>query len=363
MCHFSPFTTNLIMPLASIQSILSVENHNNADSLDVVKVLGYHCIVKRDQWKPDDLCVFIEPDSVLPDAPWADFYRAKSNRVKAIRLRGVWSMGIVESLQNVGITSFVEEILGSPVSALKPGSDVTSFLGVTKYEPPAPQDLSASGPYGFGIPKTDETRYQSIEPSQMPPWGTLVDVTLKIDGQSWSAVCKLNLIEDYPDDLMGSPYTAECAVGGRSFLYKPDCDNAYTRNERRYNVLGKLEAFCRANHASLALRGESYGSGIQKGGHNPHSKVPADLALFSTWLIDERRYATKGHPFYIHTIAPILGLPTVPVLQKDVPLTPELISHYDEGIETIDGKPFEGVVIQHPGGSFKVINKAYDSKK
>lgn len=332
------------MSLASIQSIVSVEHHSNADSLDIVKVLGYHCIVKRNQWKVGDLCIFIEPDSVLPDASWAVFYKAKSSRVRAIRLRGIWSMGIVESLSilppHLSLRAFL------PV-----GLDVTEALGVIKYEPPMPQDLSASGPYGFGIPKTDETRWQSLG-DQLPPWGTLVDVTLKIDGQSWSALVKLD-----PDG------TAERGVGGRSFLYKLDCDNAYIRNEKRYDVLNKLEAFCRTNNVSLALRGESYGPGIQKGEHNPHSKGESGLALFSTWLIDERRYATKGHPLYIYDLAPKLGLPTAPVIERNVPLTPELIARYDEGLEKIDGKPFEGVVIQHEGGSFKIINKFYDSKK
>lgn len=88
------------------------------------------------------------------------------------------------------------------------------------------------------------------------------------------------------------------------------------------------------------------------------------LALFSTWLIDERKYANKGHSYYIHNIAAQLGLPTVPVLEKDVVLTKELIFKYDEGMSKLpDGNPFEGVVVQHAGGSFKVINKSYDALK
>src|SRR5579872_6798667 len=88
--------------LASIQKIVEVRHHNNADKLDIVKVLGYEAIVNRDAWKVGDLCVFIEPDSVLPsDKKWTEFYRAKSSRVRAIRLRGSWSFGIVESLSNL----------------------------------------------------------------------------------------------------------------------------------------------------------------------------------------------------------------------------------------------------------------------
>lgn len=327
------------MKLASIQPILSVEKHPNADLLDVVQVLGYKAIVKRDQWKVGDLCIFIEPDSVLPEVPWSAFYRAKSGRVKAIRLRNVWSFGIVESAAVTGYTGPME-----------PNLDVTEALGITKFEPPAPQDLNASGPYGFGIPKTDEDRYQSI--ADEIPWGAVVDVTLKVDGQSFTALRKKN--ED------GS---VVLEVGGRTFLYKLDCDNNYTRNAKNHQILEKLAAFCEENNVNLAIRGESYGQGIQKFGHNPHSKKPLGLALFSTWLIDERQYARKGHPFYIFDLAPKLGLPTVPVLEKDVVLTPELIKKYAEELVTINGEMFEGVVIQHKEGSFKIISLHYDSKK
>lgn len=348
--------------LASIQQIVSVERHPNADSLDIAQVKEYKAIVKRDQWKVGDLCVFIEPDAQLPDGPsWTAFYRAKSSRVRAIKLRGVFSFGIVESLSILG------EVANAEVNrwTLRAGVDVTEHLGITKYEAPQPQDLNASGPYGHGIPKTDEERYQSIEDL---PYGQPVDVTLKVDGQSWSAFCKLEPEQDGPAFEMVQSFKAVCGVGGRSFLYKPESDNHFTRNERKHGVLAKLEAYCRANEVSLCLRGEQYGQGIQKGSHNPHSKLPVDLALFSTWLMDERRYATKGHPLYIHNLAPQLGLPTVPVLERDVILTPELIKRYAEELETVSingapPQPFEGVVINHASGSFKVINLSYDARK
>jgi hypothetical protein len=44
-------------------------------------------------------------------------------------------------------------------------------------------------------------------------------------------------------------------------------------------------------------------------------------------------------------------------------LTPEVIKHYAEDISEIDGKPFEGVVVKHKNGSFKILNMAYDSMK
>ena len=332
------------MSLASIQRVVSSDKHPGADLLDITQVLGYRCITKRGQYAAGDLVVFIEPDTVLPQVPWSVFYRSKSNRVKAVKLRGEWSFGIIESVANVGYTGPVTEDL-----------DITDAIGVTKYVVPEPQDLSAAGPYGFGIPRTDETKWQSVRDL---PWGEPCDVTLKIDGQSWSAL--ISLI-NAPDHVMCGDIVR--AIGGRSFLYQLDTINNYTRNEQQYGVLEKLEVFCREHNTSLCLRGESYGVGIQKGGHNPHAKLPVSLALYSTWLIDERRYARKGDPFYIFDIAPKMGLPTVPVIERDVPLTRELIAKYDEGLTEVLGQPFEGVVINHARGSFKVINKHYDAKK
>lgn len=326
------------MSLASIQRIVAVEKHSNADLLDIAQVINYKVVVKRDQWKTGDLCVFIEPDSLLPQLPWSVFYRSKSSRVKAIKLRGEWSFGIIESFANVGYAGPVEE-----------GLDITEAMGVIKYEAPQPQDLQASGPFGFGIPRTDESKWSGIRDL---PYGEPCDVSLKIDGQSFSSFVKLN----------GSDPIEE-GIGGRSFLYQLDCINNYTQNQANYDVLNKLNYFCRQNKISLCIRGESYGKGIQKSAINPHSKMSLGLAFYSTWLIDERRYARKGDPYYIFDIVPKMGLPTVPIIEKDVILTRELIEKYERGITTINGQPFEGVVINHAMGSFKVINLDYDSKK
>lgn len=302
---------------ATIQKIVKVAPHDNADSLDIATVKGYECIVKRGQYKEGDLIVFIEPDSQLPDKKWAEFYKAKSNRVKAIKLRNRWSFGIIESVSNVEY--------GSPIVE---GLDISNVLGVTHWEPPQPQDLQAKGGLPYGIVKTDEERFQSLDSI---PYGEICDVTLKIDGQ--------NINFYYTSD---GPSKGVC---GRTMEWKTDADNNYTRNEKKHNVLNKLEAFCIANNVNLCIRGESYGVGIQKNPNNPHSKLPVDLAFFSTWLIDSREYARKGHPFYIFDLAKKLDLPTVPMLEKDVILTKELIEKYDEKLTEIDGKLFAFLLI------------------
>lgn len=311
------------MKLATIEVITGLSAHNNADSLEFAHVLGFKCIVRKaDQFRVGEKVVFIQPDTVLPDATWSAVFKAKSSRVKAIKLRGQWSEGII----------IRPEIVDCPEGEI--GSDMSATIGVRKYDPPLPQDLSTKGPLPFGIPQTDEDRYNNYDNL---PYGQLVDVTLKIDGQSLSAY------------RLGD----EVGVCGRTLEYKLECDNDFTRN------------FARLRHGlvdGLCFRGEQYGQDIQNSGNNPHSQLPVGVAFFSVWIIAERRYARKGEVQYAYELLPLLGLPTVPALERDVVLTPELITKYAD-MPNLNGTPFEGVVIQHAGGSFKVINKDYDSKK
>ena len=83
----------------------------------------------------------------------------------------------------------------------------------------------------------------------------------------------------------------------------------------------------------------------------------------AVYLVEQREHAEKGHPFYFLNVARSLGLPVADIIEENVVLTPELVQKYSTGIDKINGKPFEGVVVKHSTGSFKIINKHYDSKK
>ena len=230
---------------------------------------------------------------------------------------------------------------------LEIGQDVTDLLNIVHYEPPVPQQLDAKGLLPFNIPKTDEKRWE--EQLNKLPFGELVDVTLKIDGQSWSSYYHLF------DDIFG--------VLGRTLEYKMDCPNNYTNLVTKYNIKSKLKQYCEENNVSLCIRGESYGEGIQSMPNNPHSKLQKDLAIFSVYNIDKKEYERKGSNHYFINVAKALNLPHVMIVEENVILTQELIDKYSTGITTINGVSFEGVVVQHANGSFKIINKDYDSKK
>jgi len=185
------------------------------------------------------------------------------------------------------------------------------------------------------------------------PWEQPCDITLKIDGKSATYYCKLN--DDKTD-------VAEYGVTSRSMNMKLDHDNHYTLAGRKHQIEQKLTAYCLKHKVSLALRGEVFGIGIQSMNHNPFSKVPLGLACFSVYNIDECRYERIGDPHYVFRLCEEMLIPTVPLVEK-APFDIGIVSKYSEQLDKMDGKPFEGVVVNSQQGSFKIINKHYDAKK
>lgn len=100
--------------LASIQQITDLQPIPGADAILVASVLGWKCVVRRDEFKVGDHCVYFEIDSLLPVADWTDFLRkgdARPFRLRTIKLRGVRSQGLALPLshfEKFGFT-FAEE--------------------------------------------------------------------------------------------------------------------------------------------------------------------------------------------------------------------------------------------------------------
>lgn len=327
---------------ASIEIIDSVVPHPNADRLDIVKILGFQCVTMKGLYIGGEKIVYVRPDSVLPVEDWTEGYRKYApKRVKPVDLRGEWSKGMIVPF------SLLPEDKQAELEKLNVGDDVAELLNITHYEAPQPEEKGAIGELPYFIGETDEVLYENI--IEKIPFGELCDVTLKADGTSNSFFYKIE------DDRFG--------ILGRRLEYAADALNNYVANVERYDLKTKLIAFCKKYNVSLCIRGESYGKGIQSNAHNPFAFMPNGWAMFSVYKMDELRYAHKGSPLYYATIADELQLPTVPMLEKDVVLTMELIKKYESELKEINGKPFEGVVIKHSKGSFKVINNHYDAKK
>jgi RNA ligase (TIGR02306 family) len=329
--------------LATIEVIEDIFPHPDpeVERLEIAKVLNFTCVVGKGSFKKGDLCILIQPDSVLPDTEWAAPYKKFcKTRIRAVKVRGFISFGVIEKF------SLLHQTENNSTHDYYVGTDVTKLLGITKYEPPAPQDLQAKGNLPFNIPKTDETLWCNIR-NLKDYLGQKVDISTKYDGSSCSFY--------YKDGQFG--------VLSRSLEIKPECENKYTSHISRYNLYTKLASYCETHKVNLCLRGESYGQGIQNLKNNPHSKLPLNIAFYSVWLIDEMKYTGKGEKHYFVNVCKELDLPYVDILEEDVELTYDLIKKYDEQLEKVNGNYFEGVVVKATNFSFKIINKHYDSKK
>lgn len=107
----------------------SLRKHDNADSLSVATIKGWECVVKTEDFKDEGpLAVYIPSDMVAAaDHPILGFLEGK--RIRPVRLRGVFSQGILLPLTRIVRTYNLKSLPHE-------GDDLSSLLQVKRYEPP-----------------------------------------------------------------------------------------------------------------------------------------------------------------------------------------------------------------------------------
>jgi len=116
--------------LAHIEVIESLHPIEGADKIEMAKVLGWQCVVKKGEFQVNQAIVYVEVDAVMPDKPEYEFLRDRKFRVRTIKLRGQISQGLVLP---------IESTLGIP-NMYNIGDDVTDDLGITKYLSPSERE-------------------------------------------------------------------------------------------------------------------------------------------------------------------------------------------------------------------------------
>lgn len=109
----STHTVNII----EIEQVLP---HENAERLELVPVAGWQAVVKKGDFKPGDKAIYIEPDYTVPTTRPEFAFLARDgkerHRLKAVRLRGVLSYGLLipvpAELANASVGDNVMEALG-----------------------------------------------------------------------------------------------------------------------------------------------------------------------------------------------------------------------------------------------------------
>ncbi|MER7951754.1 RNA ligase (ATP) [Streptomyces sp. NPDC096079] len=314
--------------------VLTVHPHPNADALELAQVGLYRAVVAKGAYETGDVAVYIPEQAVLPLALVEELgltgrlAGGNADRVKAVRLRGELSQGIVCRPAALAGTDLAR--------AAADGVDFAQTLGITKWVPPIPPTMS-----GDVEPAPDLLPWVDIEnlrryPDVFEP-GEPVVLTEKLHGTA----CLLTF---HAED--GRVQVSSKGFGGKGLALREDPRNLYWRAVHGHGLAAVAERLAqRLGARRVGLFGEVYGSGVQ------------DLAYGA-----DARSETVGYALF-DVSAEIDGqvrwLDPEEVLESgEVPLVPRLYSGpYDldtvlahaSGRETVSGREAhlrEGVVIR-----------------
>jgi hypothetical protein len=355
--------------LASIQKIVSIDPIPDADAIEKATVLGWECVVaKKENFKVNDLVVYIEVDSIVPPKPEFEFLRDRKFRIKTIKLRKTLSQGLIMPLSILSSKNYNE------------GDDITEVLGIIKYDPQGDKERSENErklalsknritryfsryswfrnmfsflqPKKQGFPKfikkTDEDRIQLFPHICENEADTTFQVTEKIDGQSLTAF----LVKKPKRFWQKQNY--EFGVCSRNLLLKKPNDSSWWTVAKKYdleNVLKKLIG----DKDFVALQGEVLGEGIQG---NKYKITGYDLYIFNLIYPDGLVNSVDAR-----NILKDYGLKFVPILDTNFKLKPTI----SENVDYAKGKSVlldilrEGVVLRcyDKSLSFKIINPEF----
>ena len=334
------------MSHASIQTIDELLPIEGADRIELAKLGNYQTVVQKDRYSVGDKVVFVSADAVLPteaDATgsnWAESYLEYApRRVKIIKLRGVFSEGIVVPANEV-LNEALMYGYGSLDEIDYAQMPLDDILRIKHFDPPVPQISGAiAGRLPSWLPKTDAERWENVWKEGEEYYGALTE---KVDGTS--ATFALD------------PETLLVRVFSRNMELDYNSNNIYTRVMKMYAIDDVLARAYDEHGIAFAVRGEIFGEGIQSRKTNPHSKLPLDFAMFSILDIDSQVYRQFDGE-YMRWFS--IDIPTVQYFGKSFMTTEKAEEHaLHEGREgyvlwptVYDTKPI------------KILCKPYDASK
>jgi RNA ligase (TIGR02306 family) len=338
-------------PLVEIQGF---GKHKNADTLNITQVEGSCCIFKEGAFKKGDWAVFIPVNSVVPlDHPAFEWLKdpkkpdAKTHRVKARRLRGVFSDGFlvpvwdlraklvaevgdeeVQHFERVGDTNKLVAMTLLGGVHVKLGQDCAQLLGVTKHEEALPPHMNTGNEADPGFMPT-----YNVEPWKKYK-GEFVDgeevvVTEKIHG------CNSRFA--FRD---GRLYVAS------HHSYKTEDErNLWWAVAFQYGLVEKMQKL-----DGYALYGEVYGDGIQD---LKYGCASGERKFVAFDLYDMKNGVFLNYDDFCRLTSEH-GIPRAPCLYRG-PYSPTLVEFHTNPVEeegkpllsALDGKTLrEGIVIR-----------------
>ena len=350
--------------LASIKTVSDLAPIEGRDRIVLAMIDGWSVIVKRDEFKVGDKCVYVEIDSVLPEKEEFEFLRKNNFRIKTMKMAGVISQGIC----------FPLSILPPKVGGYKLDEDVTAVIGVKQYERTMDKDpqpratpkkkyprflmriplfrklvLPKKKQKGFPsfISKTDETRIQNM-PFVLRDKRRWV-ATEKIDGQSGSFCLvrhksRVPFVKDRFEYIVCSRNLRLWSKDNSSYWSVSD---RYQIEKTLKNMIGDMDW--------IAIQGECIASNVQG---NKYKVNAPDLYVFNLIYPDGRLDSMTAKK-----ICNDNGLKFVPIVQTGyvLPDTIAEVLDYAHGQSAIGDTIREGIVFRSEDGqhSFKAVDPLF----
>lgn len=306
---------------------VEVAEHPDADRLAVARIGGYECVVGKGQYASGDRAVYLPEAAILPDSLVAELglvgrlAGSAANRVKAVRLRGVLSQGLLVPLGSPHLAD------AGPLSI---GDDARELLGIEKYVPPIPvhmQGIVAPGP-GASF---------DVEPWQehlgVFTRGEPVQVTEKLHG----TFCQMGF------DLDEGPFVASKSMAGKTSFVLDAAENEANLYVRAWRAVAEqLEAVARRRTRSVTLCGEVAGPRVQ----DLHYNLTEPTFFVFDALAGPPSERNWVSPRGVQDLAAELGTAHVPVLESEWSFGPDEVMRLAEQPSALGGGLREGVVVR-----------------
>ena len=319
--------------MASFESkihALRIEPHPNADRLELAAVGGFRCVVGKGSFTDGDLAAYIPEGSICPDWLIAELglegklAGSKKNRVKAVKLRGALSQGLVYPVQD-------GTVRGRPVAE---GDEVTDLLELVKYEPPIPTTLQGEVTAMHGATIHYDIENVKKYPDELRD-GEPVVFTEKLHG-TW---CCLGWHPDH------GPIVTSKGMSDRGMallLNEANESNLYVRTWRAYEAAFEtVRIRLAADGRPFYVLGEVFGRGVQD---LHYSEPNPAFRVFDAYLGEPRcgRYLAQDE------MEAALGelFPLVPMLYRGPFSTALMLEHTDGATALGGGHVREGIVVK-----------------
>ncbi|MGW0896687.1 RNA ligase (ATP) [Streptomyces goshikiensis] len=315
---------------------LTVHDHPNADALELAQVGLYRAVVAKGAYRSGDFALYIPEQAVLPAALIEELgltgrlAGSASDRVKAVRLRGELSQGLVcrpRALDGVDLGRAAAE-----------GTDFAEQLGIVKWAPPVPTTMSGDVESAPDLLPWVDIENLRRYPQIFEP-GEPVVLTEKLHGTA----CLLTYVAEGERVLVSSK-----GFGSKGLALKEEERNVYWRAVRGHRVpevAARLAATLGASR--VGVFGEVYGTGVQDLGYGAHAGLADTAPGFAVFDVCAE---IDGRVRWLDP-AEVLAegeLPLVPRLFEG-PYEPDVVLELATGRETVSGRNLhlrEGVVIR-----------------